>query len=125
MDWYDRQGRPITMEEAEPLLIDVAYKRVAVTEIGPYTVSTVWLGLDHNYRGGPPLIFETMVFTSSAWREENMRLPIGHPDREALLDIDCQRYCTEDEAVTGHRQLVELIQAATIVVSLLEEESET
>lgn len=28
-----------------------------------YRVSTVWLGLDHNWNpSGPPLIFETMVF---------------------------------------------------------------
>jgi len=32
-------------------------------------VSTVFLGLDHQWGDGPPLLFETMVFgwTSSAW----------------------------------------------------------
>lgn len=37
-------------------------RRIAKTEIGDVTVSTVFLGLDHSYDGGPPMIFETMVF---------------------------------------------------------------
>lgn len=53
-------------------------------------VSTVWLGLDHNYSGGRPLIFETMVFP---------------PDSYA--DLDMARYSTEDEAKAGHAAMVE------------------
>jgi hypothetical protein len=31
-------------------------------DIGPYWISTVFLGLDHNYLiEGPPLVFETMI----------------------------------------------------------------
>lgn len=34
------------------------------TEVGASVVSTVFLGLDHRFVGkGPPLIFETMIFT--------------------------------------------------------------
>lgn len=37
---------------------------VAQTNVGASVVSTVFLGLDHRYVGkGPPLLFETMVFT--------------------------------------------------------------
>ena len=36
--------------------------RVASTGIGDVRVSTVFLGLDHQYGDGPPLLFETMVF---------------------------------------------------------------
>lgn len=33
------------------------------TDVGPLQVSTVFLGIDHNFSGeGPPLLFETMVF---------------------------------------------------------------
>lgn len=36
------------------------------------TVSTVFLGLDHNWGDGPPLLFETMIFggplSDSEWR---------------------------------------------------------
>lgn len=39
-------------------------KRIVKQEyIGPYQVSTVFLGLDHNFRPeGPPVLWETMVF---------------------------------------------------------------
>lgn len=55
-----------------------------------YFVSTVWLGLNHQWSEGPPLIFETMVF-----------LPNSHSDDY------CERYSTEDEALAGHVRAVE------------------
>ena len=53
-------------------------------------VSTVWLGLDHSYRNGPPLIFETMVF----------------PKEGDYGDLDMDRYSTEEEAIKGHKKMV-------------------
>ena len=53
-------------------------------------VSTVWLGLDHQFGDGPPLIFETMVF----------------PSNEDFGDLDSRRYSTEQEAVAGHATMV-------------------
>lgn len=51
-------------------------------------VSTVFLGLDHNFsRSGPPLVFETMVF--------------GGP-----MDQEQQRYSTWEEAEAGHDEMV-------------------
>ena len=42
--------------------IETADRRVAYHEIGPYHVSTVFLGLDFNLEGhGDPLLFETML----------------------------------------------------------------
>lgn len=38
------------------------YFRVGEDVIGPSRVSTVFLGLDHGYMGGPPILWETMVF---------------------------------------------------------------
>lgn len=37
-------------------------RAVAKTAIGDVLVSTVFLGLDHNFGGGAPLLFETMIF---------------------------------------------------------------
>ena len=38
-------------------------RHVANTEVGPFRVSTVFLGLDHQFTAdGPPMIFETMLF---------------------------------------------------------------
>jgi 20S proteasome alpha/beta subunit len=58
---------------------------VANTEIGPYRVSTVFLGLDHNHGMGRPHIFETMVFGSGNYDEQ-----------------DQARYSTYQEAIDGH-----------------------
>ena len=68
--------------------IDIG-RRVGLTEIGDIRVSTVFLGIDHNFCGGAPLLFETMIF--------------GGPH-----DQEMQRYSTWDEAENGHEQMVEL-----------------
>ena len=51
-------------------------------------VSTVWLGLDHSWGIGSPLIFETVVF---GWNRSTS---------------DTYRYATEAEALAGHRKLL-------------------
>ena len=51
------------MDEWEGLLVNAQARTVAKTSIGNIEISTVFLGLDHNfYDGGPPLLFETMIF---------------------------------------------------------------
>jgi hypothetical protein len=92
MDYYDKQGKPMELLEWGKLFEDFSYKRVAEDTLpdGKW-VSTVWLGLNHQYGGGPPLIFETMVF----------------PSRDKLDELHCQRYSTEEEAVSGHKAIVE------------------
>lgn len=43
--------------------LETAERHVAQTRIGNVWVSTVFLGLDHNFFGeGPPILFETMIF---------------------------------------------------------------
>ena len=39
-----------------------ADRKVAKETIGEAEVSTVFLGLDHNWGDGPPILWETMVF---------------------------------------------------------------
>ena len=58
------------------------------------TVSTVWLGMDHSFGDGPPLIFETMVFGGE-------------------LDQECDRYTTEEQAQQGHAAMVARVQRTT------------
>jgi hypothetical protein len=60
---------------------------VANTEIGNIRISTVFLGLDHNFRGGEPILFETMIF--------------GGP-----LNDEQWRYRTYAEAERGHQDAV-------------------
>jgi len=88
--WYDRQGRPVSIDQIEELLSDPSYKIVRRYEADGWLVSTVWLGLDHRLLGGgPPLIFETMVF-APGYRQDWM------PEEY------CERYPTEDAAIAGH-----------------------
>lgn len=43
--------------------MQTANRTVDKTTVGPYLVSTVFLGLDHSFNDhGPPLIYETMTF---------------------------------------------------------------
>lgn len=63
------------------------------------TVSTVFLGLDHSFGEGPPLLFETMSFPKDSWSEKRMG-----------------RYSTWAEAEAGH--------AAILAEEMAEEESD-
>lgn len=70
------------MEEAERL--------IALTGNSALRVSTVFLGLDHNFWGdGPPVLFETMIFGGEH-------------------DQDQWRYSTYEEAEAGHAKAVSL-----------------
>jgi hypothetical protein len=62
-------------------------RRVAKDTIGEAEVSTVFLGIDHNWGGGPPLLFETMVFGDSPYELQ-------------------WRYSTWEEAEAGHARVV-------------------
>lgn len=99
--YYDRDGNPMDTDAWARRCIDMDYKRVAETQVGPYWISTVWLGIDHSFGSGPPVIFETMVFATSE-------------DMESLgPDLDMERYCTEEQARVGHEAMVLLVRATT------------
>lgn len=88
---FNREGKQISMREWGKLLEDDEYKIIARTTLSDGTwVSTVWLGLNHNWRPGPPLIFETMI---------------KNPDGE--WDVYQVRYESEVEARAGHIVAVE------------------
>lgn len=91
--FYNRQGERITLEEwgrTRNYDSDIDERRVAMDTLDDGRwISTVWLGMDHRFGEGPPLIFETMVF------------PPGD-----MGDLYCERYSTEAEAIAGHDQIV-------------------
>jgi hypothetical protein len=98
---FDRSGRRISLAVWVCLCGHPEYKRIARDHIGPCVVSTVWLGLDHSLDfDGPPVIFETMVFSNDETWHERLGMAI-HED----LGIQ-QRYCTEDQARAGHAEIV-------------------
>lgn len=41
---------------------ETAGRHVAKDKIGDVMVSTVFLGIDHSYNGGTPVLYETMIF---------------------------------------------------------------
>ena len=99
-DWYilreDGSITPATiMEWQEWLEANPGGKIILQSDIeilnSMFMISTVFLGLDHNYDTvGPPIVFETMVFNirnggNIDWNEEY-----------------CDRYTTLDDAVKGH-----------------------
>jgi len=74
-------------------------RRVALTKIGKYTVSTVFLGVDYNFTDSrKPILFETMVFNEES--------------RECGEDFDMgiDRYNTRKEALAGHEKIVEEVK---------------
>lgn len=72
---------------------ETADRKVALDHVGFVDVSTVFLGLNHGFHGGVPLLFETMIF--------------GGP-----LADSCWRYATWDEAVAGHERALAMAMQA-------------
>lgn len=100
---YDRDGVPIDTQSWGELVADKKYQRVLRTTVADaadpakaYDVSTVWLGIDHNWGRGVPLIFETMVFGTGS------------------EDMIADRYSTEELARGGHNAMVVSICATLI-----------
>ena len=106
--FYNHDGEQIPMMEWARLLEMVEYRVVAYDEVGvSVKVSTIWLGLDHGMGeifGGPPLIFETMVFT---FRDE----PYTFGDHEYWWEgVEQYRYSTYEQAIDGHAKILAMVQ---------------
>jgi hypothetical protein len=99
--YYDRQGKPMTVQQWAEKFEDAHYRHVARDVIGPdepldpaplITVMTFWLGLNHDWRSDEPLIFETLVIG-------------GEHDATGIW------YTAETQAREGHRRAVEELRA--------------
>ena len=63
--YFDRQGQPMEMMEWARAFGDHEGRIVGQHWVRGWMVSTVWLGINHNFNPfsqGPPLIFGTMIF---------------------------------------------------------------
>ncbi len=91
--YFTRSGKPIAWDEYVHLQVDDPnYCRIGDNTVAGVRVSTVFLGCNHAHGGGErPLLFETMIFG-------------GDYDQEMV------RYCTEGEALRGHRRAVNNIR---------------
>lgn len=72
---------------------ETAERHIGDTTIGDSRISTVFIGIDHSFGYGPPLLFETMVF--------------GGPMNEFQ-----DRYTTRAEALAGHESVCQQAAAA-------------
>ena len=97
-DWYRLEGKmPVRCKsfiEAAVAFEDVASRRVALSIIGDLRVSTVFLGMDHSWGDGPPILFETMIF--------------GGPN-----DQHQDRCSTWEEAEEMHKKAVDLVKSTS------------
>lgn len=101
----DRWGRPVACPdvlqwaswfEAKDRTIDYTVIKEPTKRRPGIHVSTVFLGIDHNFSDeGLPVLFETMVF--------------GGP-----YDEHCERYITRGKALRGHRKWVAIAQGERV-----------
>lgn len=104
-DFYDRQGKPISLDEFAVLAEDLTYKRIRHDYIGDFMISTAWLGIDHNLASkGPIVIFETMILTTDSYK--------GGIE---AFDYYQERYSTEEEAKAGHEEAIQVVLDRTRV----------
>jgi hypothetical protein len=101
----DSNHVPFAIDTSNMAAVMAAYtrlesqRRVRYTKVGNVAVSTVFLGIDHNFRReGPPVLFETMVFGVPSARYEYQ-----------------DRYCTYDEAVAGHTAVLAKVMGPRLI----------
>lgn len=108
-------------ENRQPLKVDLETwarwfsdenKRVALDETRYYRLSSVFLGIDHNFTDrGPPLLFETMLFE----RKPTVGLIFGRLrqyNEEAFHDQEqtCWRWASWDDTVANHNTILRRLQ---------------
>lgn len=103
----DDERRPVKAELLEwAAWIDKWENRsVAFDTTQLFDVSTVFLGIDHSWSKGPPVLFETMVFERKAEIKEifGRLMPIR-------ADVEQNRYVSWDDAQAGHQATLRRLQ---------------
>lgn len=89
---------------------------VSKSKLTPARVSTVFLGLDHSWNGGPPILFETMIFGGrfdgyqercSTWEEAE----IMHNAAETKVH-EIEQHVIDNNKPTAKRALVKASRRA-------------
>ncbi len=110
MKWYVLRGKvAIPADDLEQASREFSEtdRKVASTDIGKTNVSTVFLGLDHNFYGeGDPILFETMIFggkhdgycTRGASWQEAMKM---HEDAVYMVNLSLDPSLENAPAIPG------------------------
>jgi len=87
----DENRKPVLCEDlmAWAKWVEESERTMKKTEKNGIKVSTMFLGLDHSFGDGPPMLYETVIFG-------------GEHDQYQ------ERYATEEEALKGHTKAEEL-----------------
>jgi hypothetical protein len=88
--YYKLVGHDVVPSNSIEWATKSGIRNIAKSKIDGVEISTVFLGLNHQFGDGPPLVFETMIFGGKhdQWQE---------------------RCSTYDEAVAMHKQAVDLV----------------
>lgn len=88
------QPKPATVEEFSRFMTEHSIRKVVGrTELADGVwVSTVFLGMDHAWGGGPPVLWETMIF-------------------EGEYDQHMWRWSSREQAVAGHLEVLDAVRA--------------
>jgi hypothetical protein len=98
----DDQGEPVGLEFDDPCNLEwykrrdepgPQNRRVGLTKVGAWEVSTVFLMVDHQFGDGPPILWELMVFGPEPWSDYQ------------------ERYTSRADAEAGHKRVCELLLA--------------
>jgi len=100
IEYRDKQGNPVTLDEWAKLNEDRGYCRVGLDIVGDKRISTIFLGIPHLGELGLIYYFETLVFS----------------EEDSFIETDGQRYRTLEEAETGHLKWVERIKKSEGIV---------
>jgi hypothetical protein len=77
--------------------LETANRHVRDETVCDHRVSTVFLGLDHSFAEGPPILFETMVFCKH--------------EPACDLDNEEERFATWADAEAGHAAMVSRVRS--------------
>lgn len=90
--FYDKQGKPITIEQWNRLLENDEYRILRQSFVGSIIINTIWTGIDVG-SDDAPLIFETGILDP---REAHGRV--------------AGRYSTEEDALQDHEWAVQSVR---------------
>lgn len=98
--YYDKQGRQIDLMDWVRKFQSPSYRWICSDRLPGCLVSTIWLGLDHGWRGDErPVIFETCVLS----------------DYDEDLNSAQMRYHNEIEARIGHCEILSAVRGVAIM----------
>lgn len=91
----DENRRVVAQHDITCYYFGVVIKNKFYGFASQYFISTVFLGIDHQFGDGPPILWETMVFRN----------------RDDMNELFCARYETYKSAKMDHNRLAALLRA--------------